>query len=199
MNDETFGSILNRAKAGDRVALDRALLMVEKRLRRAARIRLSGRPRTQFDTSDLLQTTYLNVVKYIDSFRGDDEDSFTAWLTTVMENNLRDKVRSSNAAKRQQPDRVTPADPERIPADGPTPSVDAMRVEDLQSVGRALDRLPEAQREIIIMRTVDGLSFREIGDRMGRSEGAARMLYFRARATLALELNELPDDDGDAS
>ena len=50
----------------------------------------------------------------------------------------------------------------------------------------------EAQREAIVLRKLEELSFREIGERLGRSEDASRMLFGRAMAALTLALPEIP-------
>src|SRR5919197_515276 len=50
--------------------------------------------------------------------------------------------------------------------------------------GSALELLPEARRELLLMRYVDGLSAGEIGARVGRSAGAVRVELHRARSQL---------------
>jgi len=189
MVDESFQIHLARAKAGDRAALDQALQCVEDRLRRAARQRLRNAGRRDFGTSDLVQTTYLDVVRKIHMFRGEDEDTFAAWVTSILENNVRDKARALGRDKRRGPSSSGRVEPDAVPAPGPTPSRTAIQVENLAAVGRALDSLDEAQRQIIVLRLVEGRSYREIATALHRSEGAARMLYFRARAALAVELS----------
>lgn len=195
MRYESFRSDLKRARRGDRGALDRALRQVDARVRAAARNRLNGSGRRHFSTSDILQTTYLDVVRKIHTFRGDDEDTFAAWLTTILENNVRDKARALGRDKRKGPTSSGRVEPDTVAAPGPTPSRAAIQVESLEAVGQALDRLDDTQRRIILMRLVEGKDYREIADALGRSVGAARMLYFRARAALAVGLTG--DTDGE--
>jgi len=189
MDNESFRIHLTRAKAGDRAALDRALQCVEQRLRRAAQRLLRNAGRREFSTSDLVQTTYLDVVRTIHTFRGEDEDTFAAWITSILENNVRDKARALGRDKRKGPTSSGRVEPDAVPAPGLTPSPSAIQIENLAAVGRALDCLDEAQRRIIVLRLVEGRSYRDIATTLGRSEGAARMLFFRARAALAVELS----------
>jgi RNA polymerase sigma-70 factor (ECF subfamily) len=57
--------------------------------------------------------------------------------------------------------------------------------EGASALERALDDLPEQQRDVVLLRRFEGLSYAEIGERLGRSADAARMLYGRAVAALA--------------
>jgi RNA polymerase sigma-70 factor (ECF subfamily) len=63
------------------------------------------------------------------------------------------------------------------------------RAEGQREVRAALARLSPERRQVIVLRFVDGLSAREIGDVLERSEGAARVLLHRALRDLAAELN----------
>ena len=55
---------------------------------------------------------------------------------------------------------------------------------------RALDRLPDAQREVVVMKDVYGWSHAEIAESMGVSVTAAKVRLHRARARLARDLEE---------
>jgi RNA polymerase sigma-70 factor (ECF subfamily) len=70
----------------------------------------------------------------------------------------------------------------------PTPSVQAMVREKAEVVRRALQRLPEDYRQILLLRYEEGQSFEEIGRRMNRSANAARKLWARAVEKLRQEL-----------
>lgn len=190
---ERFPDWLNRARAGDRRALDRALASVQNRVRLAARRRLGQPLRGVLETSDILQSTYVDVVRTIDTFRGQDEESFAAWLTRILENNIRDKAKFFDRAKRRAPE-GDGIHPDSLSDPGPSPSRLAMDVEDLDAVGRAMDRLDEEQRRIITLRMIEGRGYDEIARLLGKREGAARMLYSRARAALAVHIDGLLHD-----
>lgn len=189
-NDEIRADIA-RARRGEREALDRVLTAVQSRLRAAASSRLGGPLRARMATSDLLQTTYVDVVRSIGEFRGDDADTLVAWISRIMENNLRDRVRFYSRQRRSAEEKH--ASPPELAADGRTPSVEAMQVENLAAVGKALAELPEEQRKIIQLRLIEGREYDEIAATLGKSPGALRMLLSRARAALTLRLDRIID------
>ena len=179
-----------RARRGERDALDRVLTAVQSRLRAAASSRLGGPLRARMATSDLLQTTYVDVVRSIGEFRGDDPDTLVAWISRIMENNLRDRVRFYGRQRRAaEEDRETPD----VAAGGHSPSAEAVQVEKLAAVGKALAQLPEDQRQIIQLRLIEGRDYDEIAKTLGRSQGALRMLLSRARAALTMRLDRIID------
>ena len=57
--------------------------------------------------------------------------------------------------------------------------------EDLAKLAKAIDKLKPEYREAIVLTKIDGLSYAEIGDRLGKSADAVRMLATRAMAALA--------------
>lgn len=199
MREDGIKKELAKARSGDRKALDRLLETVEHRLRRLAEGRIGPGLRAKVRTSDVLQSTYLDVVKSVGRFEGDDEEAFVAWVARIMENNIRDKGKYFQARKRREPEGSTlplnEADEVKTP--GPTPSVEAVRAEDLVLVSKALEGLADDYRQVIILRMVEGRSHKEVGDLLGRSEAATRMLLSRARAALAMELERLRSDQAE--
>jgi RNA polymerase sigma-70 factor (ECF subfamily) len=71
---------------------------------------------------------------------------------------------------------------------GPTPSSHAQRHEQVILLADQLAELPESYREVLILRNVEGLSFKEVAEHMNRSHGAVRMLWFRAIQKLRTQL-----------
>ena len=84
MDPAEFEDCLRRARRGHREALDCALDAIRERLHSAARRGLTGRLRQHMETADILQTTYLDIVRGIEGFRGADQESFAAWVGTVL-------------------------------------------------------------------------------------------------------------------
>lgn len=191
--DRGFADEIGRARRGDRAALDRLLRRIETRLLRRAETRLGPGLRARMGRSDILQATYLEVIRGLDGFDGATEDAFLAWTESVLENAVRHQHRWFRARKRKGPSGSSPAEAlaRELKRDTPTPSAEAVRAEDLVLAGRALEALPEDQRRVIVLCVVEGRSHREAGEALGRSEGATRMLLFRARAALALEVRRL--------
>ncbi|MAB87848.1 MAG: hypothetical protein CMJ90_00115 [Planctomycetes bacterium] len=198
MRDESVKANLALARGGDRRALDRLLETVHGRLRRLAEGRLGPGLRAKMRTSDVLQSTYLDVVKSVERFEGEDEEAFVGWVARIMENNIRDKGKYFQARKRRDPEGATLPlnEAEDVKTPGATPSVEVVRAEDLVLVSRALEDLGEDYRQVIILRLVEGRSHKEVGELLGRTEAATRMLLSRARAALALALDRLRNESG---
>lgn len=191
MTDENITRWLELARAGDREALDRLLEHVGGRLRGIITQQLGPRMRGRLDASDILQSTYLNVVKSIGTFRGEGEAAFVGWVANIARNNIHDRTKYFLAEKRGGPEvgrKVLEAE-DRVVDPLPSPSSHAVRIEDLLLVSRALESLSDLHRRVIMMRLAEQASHKEIGDAIGKSEGATRMVLSRARMALALEMD----------
>ena len=70
--------------------------------------------------------------------------------------------------------------------------------EEMARLERALERLDESQREVILLRKLEGLSFPEIGQKLGRSADACRMLLARALTALTIVLEETTESEAGA-
>ncbi|MFO1076307.1 MAG: sigma-70 family RNA polymerase sigma factor [Planctomycetota bacterium] len=180
------------ARRGDQEALQRILVAVQSRLRTAASHRLAGPLRAKMGTSDLVQSSYLTIVERISEFRGEDTATFVAWVTRIMENNLRDRLRYYGR-QRRAPEGSQDETFDAV-ADMPTPSAGVMRAEEHAVFHKALASLPDEQRQIIQLRLIEGREYDEIAGMLGRSPGALRMLLSRARAALTLRVDRLLDD-----
>jgi len=82
---------------------------------------------------------------------------------------------------------------EGIPNEPPAPDADpaglALRAEEARRIRAAVAALPDDRRQVILLRFADGLSAREIGTVLDRSEGAVRVLLHRALKDLAGQLD----------
>jgi RNA polymerase sigma-70 factor (ECF subfamily) len=159
------------------------------RLTLLARVRLGRRLRGKVDPDDLVQETFLAAVAAADDFRGKGDDQTLAWLRAILESRVQKLVARYHTAardvRRERPRRraspggstATDAGP---PADQSTPSRAAQRREYADLVADALAALPPDYREVLVLRNIEGLSFPEIADRLGRAVGAVTMLWARA-------------------
>jgi RNA polymerase sigma-70 factor (ECF subfamily) len=135
----------------------------------------------RFGVSDVVQETMLKAHANADQFRGESEADFRSWLAAVLINTLRSMRERQQRLKRgggreQSLERVAAVPP----VDQPTPSAEASKAEQNQKLLAAIERLPEDYRRVVQLRNLSMLSFREIGERMGRSEDAAQHLWCRA-------------------
>jgi RNA polymerase sigma-70 factor (ECF subfamily) len=155
-------------------------------------LRMGGLLRGRVSEEDVLQETLLEAYRSRESFKEDGDDSFRRWLFSIAENRIKD-LHKYHAAQRRHPAREAPSDAERAVLDRlsaglPTPSSTVRRKELLELITGGISRLPEPEREVVKMRAIEDLSFREIGQRMGRSEASAAALYAKALVALKRHL-----------
>jgi RNA polymerase sigma-70 factor (TIGR02952 family) len=74
-------------------------------------------------------------------------------------------------------------------AELPTPQEQLIQAETMAEVVRAMTTLSDEQQEIIILRFIEGLSYAEVAQIMGKNEGACRALQYRALAALARQVD----------
>ena len=131
------------------------------------------------DAEDVTQTTFVNALRALE--RGDRPRKPSNWLITIAHNIVRQRFR-------QQQSRPAEVELDRDVPSAPGPDEDAPSIDELV---RALQRIPPAQREAIVMRELEGRSYKEIAEILDTSVGALETLLFRARRSLAEELENL--------
>lgn len=126
-----------------------------------------------------MQTTFLQAFRGLQ--RGVVPEVEVAWLLTIAGNVCLERLRAGGRRRRveiaQDPETLDRS-PAQTNGDGP----DVSRLEE------ALAGLPARQREAIVLREWRGLSYDEIGERLGLSRSSVEMLIFRARRSLARAL-----------
>lgn len=129
------------------------------------------------DAADVTQEVYVRVWRGLDRFRGD--AAFSTWLYRVAANTALSHLKRKRKA----------AEPMAID-DLPDQEVgdDADRRADADALERALGRLSDQARVVVVLKDVYGWTCEEIGRAMGASEGAIKVRLFRARLRLADEL-----------
>ena len=126
---------------------------------------------------DLTQNVFAKLIKSIQKYEPRDVP-FAAWILRVARNVALDHLR----ARRQIPFEEVRTTDERH---------DEVQFERFHSLREALDRLPDEQREVLVLRHVVGLSPVEIADRMKKTESAIHGLHHRGRGALKAALREL--------
>ena len=130
------------------------------------------------DAEDVTQTTFVNALRALE--RGETPEEPSRWLVVIAHNLVRQRWR-------QAASRPTLVELETDVPDG-VADEDGYELEELV---RALQRIPETQREAIVMRELEGRSYREIATLLGLSTSALETLLFRARRSLADELENV--------
>jgi RNA polymerase sigma-70 factor, ECF subfamily len=193
-----FDALLQAAKGGDQSALEEILALTESRLRRVVDRRLGPKLQASMRRSDVLQNSYLAMLDALPKFEGHGPDQFVAWVAQMIENDIRRQHRWFGARKRRAPSRTSQRNllASILMDPVPTPSAEMSRHEERLAVRSALLRLDADYARVIEWSVFEDLPHREVAERMGRTEGACRMLLLRARAALAIELERsLPDQD----
>lgn len=166
-DERTDLDLIARWKAGDQRA---ATLLVERHA--AALARFASSVGAKGDVEEVVQDTFVRAFASIDSFRG--ESSLRTWLFTIARRLLLDRRRSERRrgeqVEVQENDVSTDYD-----------ALDTVVAEETQARLRsAMERLSPTQREVFSLRVGEGLSYKEIADAVGTTEGAARVHYHNA-------------------
>lgn len=187
--------LLKRWREGDRSALE---ALIEAQLPwfcSYVRKRLRGQ-RSRSETQDVIHEAVIDVLEYGPRYEISDADGFRALLARIVENNLVDEQRFMRRACRdvrrersRLSDTVLTLDP---PRRGVTvPPVKAGRAENEAWVRLAIEVLAPHDREVILLREFEELSFEDIGDRLGIAANSARMRFNRAMPRLVRKVEEL--------
>lgn len=158
--------LVDRARQGDPEALDELV-----RRHHAAVYRTAlGILRDEDQAQDAAQETFLKALRGLEAFRG--ESAFRTWLVSIVVNEARAALRRTGRRAEMPLEEAVPLEPR-----GSNPADQALQGIQLDRVRVCLDRLPEKQRLAVELRIFEGMSFREVGQVIASSEGAARVNY----------------------
>jgi RNA polymerase sigma-70 factor (ECF subfamily) len=176
-------TLLDRARAGDRAALESLIARYVPRLQRWASGRLPRWARDLADTHDLVQETLLQTFKRIEQFEPRGEGALQAYLRQAILNRIRDELRR---AKRRP---VRGELDSQVQGEGRSPLEETIGEEALERYERALAKLRREDREAIVARIELGYTNDEIAELLGKpTANAARMTVERAIMRLAKEM-----------
>ncbi len=179
--ESTDTALLDRARTGDRKALEELLVRHERRVYRFG-LKMCRDPE---DAKDVLQETLLAVARTVKDFRG--SSSVSTWLYTIAR---------SFCIKKRRRSKYAPAEEESLDAGGP--GDEAMQIaepsrgpeEELagRQVEAALEQaiagLEPMYREVLVLRDVEGLTAPEVGEVMGLTVEAVKSRLHRARVAV---------------
>ena len=176
--------LLQRARAGDREALDRLFGRYLVPLQRWASGRLPRWTRNLLDTDDLVQDTLMNTLGRIGSFEQRGEGALQAYLRQAVLNRVQDQIRMA----RRKPGITALSDGQ---ADqGPSPLEEAVGQEAIRRYESALQRLRPEDRAAIVGRVEMGFSYEQLLEELDKpSIEAVRMAVSRALVRLAREMS----------
>ncbi len=199
---ETQSLIVN-AKLGEEKALNKLFAKYQGKILRIVRLRLPPnlRQKLRLQSMDIVQEVFMHAFQHLKDFEPQSQGHFLNWLSKKTEWFIKDRLDYVSRAKREAPGGEISMDQEITPStetsqmqiqikdDGTTPSQFAVRQDREQLIDSLLEVLEPEERELIIHRDLEELTFTEIGEKLGKSEDAARKQYCRAFKKL-IELSE---------
>lgn len=195
-------TLLTSAKEGETEKLGQLLQLYVNYLKILATTQLDDKLRARVSASDVVQETMLEAHRDFHQFRGQSEPELLAWLRRILIHNIGRVVErhilteKRNVRREVSLERIhrsmerSSIQLRQIADKGCSPSSAVQQVENTRLLADHLAELPEDYREVIMLRNLEGLSFKEVAESMGRSAGAVRMLWLRAIDTLRDRFHE---------
>jgi len=185
--------LVQRLRTGDERAFAELIDAYDGRLRRLARTFV----RTDAVADDVVQETWLAVLRGIDRFEG--RSSLRTWLFRILVNRAR--TRAVREARTLPFSSLGPDDEDGAPAVDPDafrdggwitppaePDAEVLAGELRGRLADIVDALPERERTVILLRDVAGLEGPEVAEALGVSEGNQRVILHRARSKVREQL-----------
>ncbi len=138
----------------------------------------------EHDAQDVVQDSVLRAIRHIDGFRHGDA---RAWLLTI----VRNCCYTWHKSHKRERSNVSLSDESALTvADSNTADDATIRASDSELIRAAVDRLPAELREVLVLRELNELSYREISEVVGVPMGTVMSRLSRAREKLAAVLGE---------
>jgi RNA polymerase sigma-70 factor (ECF subfamily) len=202
-SSDTIG-LLERARAGDREALNELFTRHRGRLRRMVEMRLDWRLQARVDASDVIQDAYLEIAQRLDEYLRDPRLPLFLWLRLVVGERLttlhrqhlgaqmRDARREVSLYRGALPEASSAALAAQLLGRHTSPTEAAVRAERMLRLQEALNGLDAIDREVLSLRHFEQLSRAETAQVLGIEEGAAAKRYIRALKRLKDALADMP-------
>jgi len=186
--DQDPTHLLELARAGDMQALEDLLQALQPQIYRFG----MKMCRQSEDAEDVVQDTMLTLARSFRDFRG--ASSISTWLYTIARSFCIKKRRKSKFAPKVEEslDDLSAAAASAVQSRAPDPEAQAESRETWQQVQAAIRALEPGQREVLMLRDVEGLKAREVAEVVGISVAAVKSRLHRARAELRGHLAAAP-------
>lgn len=123
---------------------------------------------------DLVQEVFVRMLRYRDSFRGDEAGGFLPWMYTLARNACTDHLRRTTRRREDAPSEREPPD------DAPGAPARLEREQSLRTLRRALMRLSAEKREVLVLSRFESMKFDDIAAVLGCPVGTAKVRAHRA-------------------
>jgi RNA polymerase sigma-70 factor, ECF subfamily len=145
--------------------------------------------RKEQDAQDVVQEAYLRAFRFFSGFRGGDA---RAWLLKIVRNTCYTWLHANRPLQEaaEFDENVFPPD-----SHAPNPEEIVLQIDSDTLVRKALEMLPPNSREVLILRELEGMSYKEIADITGMPIGSVMSSLSRARVRLRQVLTTLMNRD----
>ena len=178
--------------AGTRAGDDRAFERLYQRYQRRIGAYVHGMVKDHGRAEDITQEVFISALRRMRET--DRPIIFKPWVYEIAKNACIDAFRRSRRAEEISYDAdggLGPADHGKLVSPSPTPDAAVDTRMSLDHLRGAFGGLSETHHDILVMRELEGLSYREIGQRLGMSRPSVESTLFRARRRLSEEYEEL--------
>ena len=176
---------MQRIQNGDHGAWDELYLRYRDRLLFSIRCRLGPELRGRLQSEDVLHSVVREALTDLQRFEPQDDRALGRYLHVCVLNKIRKKGNFYSAQRRAGDVPLSDTLMQRLPEGGPERYLDHDRYEALE---RAIEKLPEAMREVVMLRSVHGLSNQEAAADLGKTPEATTKIYQRAMVRLGITL-----------
>lgn len=148
--------------------------------------------RNEEDALDISQEAFIKAYQQLANFRGDSR--FSVWLYRLTYNLcidfLRKKKSETNVISLNYEDEISENTPIEIPDLRNLPEDSTIRSEIRKAISESIEELPAHHREVLLMREITGMSYGEMEEALGVSDGTVKSRLARARQKLTAILME---------
>lgn len=183
--DDELRALVDKARLQDREAFGRIYDMYYERIYRFAYYKVCNIS----DAEDIAAQTFTGALRTIANFKWTGS-SFDSWLFRIAHNVTVDTYRRNGRAK------FEPVDDHLTIAAASDTSAEAIGRAEHARVRKLIDRLPEEQRRVLILKFIVGMSNKEVGAAIDKTAGAIKALQFRGLNALRATLREEGDFSG---
>ena len=184
----TDHQLVRAVRRGD----DRAFETLYSRYQRRITAYVYGMVKDHGRAEDITQEVFVSALRRMR--QTERPIAFKPWIYEIAKNACIDAYRRGRRTEEvsyDADDRLSPSDYGRLVATGPGPDAAVDAKEDLDHLCGAFGGLSDTHHQILVMRELEGLSYKDIGERMGMSRPAVESTLFRARKRLGEEYDEL--------
>ncbi len=176
--------LIKRASDGDREAFGEIVKLYQKLVYNSVKSRLGN----EDDTMDVCQDIFVKLWRTIGKYRGDCR--FSTWVYRITVNACLDFLRHAKFTATEPMPTYIDKDGDEVEAEladdtvAVSPEGAAVRKETVKLVRESIARLPSEQREVVVLRDLEGLSYEKIAEMLGLEVGTVKSRINRARLRL---------------